>query len=156
MVFHKLSSLGWANSLIIHSWFFLNDEWILKFVKCYFYNYLDYHMVFSLLLFFSMVNYINWFWIVKPTWSWAIILIYQSIWFAQSLSHVQLVGESSPPDSSVHGNYRQEYWSVLPFLLQGILMTQGSNPCLLCLLHWQVVSSHWNTWEVFFFNLIGG
>ena len=30
----------------------------------------------------------------------------------------------------------QEYWSWLP-LLQGILLTQGSNPCLL---HWQVDS----------------
>ena len=26
------------------------------------------------------------------------------------------------------------------FLLQGIILTQGSNPCLLCLLHWQVDS----------------
>ena len=26
------------------------------------------------------------------------------------------------------------------FLLQGIFLTQGSNPCLLCLLHWQVGS----------------
>ena len=26
------------------------------------------------------------------------------------------------------------------FLLQGILLTQGSNPCLLCLLHWQAGS----------------
>ena len=25
-------------------------------------------------------------------------------------------------------------------LLQGIFLTQGSNPCLLCLLHWQAVS----------------
>ena len=29
---------------------------------------------------------------------------------------------------------RQEYWSGLHFPLQGILLTQGSNPCLL---HWQ-------------------
>ena len=34
---------------------------------------------------------------------------------------------------------RQEYWSGLHFLLQGIFPTQGQNPCLLCLLHWQVV-----------------
>ena len=27
------------------------------------------------------------------------------------------------------------------FLLQGIFLTQGLNPCLLCLLHWQVYSS---------------
>ena len=36
---------------------------------------------------------------------------------------------------------RQEYWSGLPFLLlQGIFLTQGSNQCLFCLLHWQVNS----------------
>ena len=29
------------------------------------------------------------------------------------------------------------------FLLQGIFLTQESNPCLLCLLHWQVGSSSW-------------
>ena len=28
---------------------------------------------------------------------------------------------------------RQEYWSGCCFLLQGIFLTQGSNPCLLCL-----------------------
>ena len=28
------------------------------------------------------------------------------------------------------------------FLLQGIFPTQGSNPCLLCFLHWQVDSLH--------------
>ena len=30
--------------------------------------------------------------------------------------------------------------SGLHFLLQGIFLTQGSNPCLLCPLHWQVDS----------------
>ena len=29
------------------------------------------------------------------------------------------------------GFSRQEYWSVWPFLLQGIFLTQGSNPGLL-------------------------
>ena len=29
------------------------------------------------------------------------------------------------------GFSRQEYWSGLPFLLQGIFLTQGSNPGLL-------------------------
>ena len=33
---------------------------------------------------------------------------------------------------------RQEYWSRLPFLAPGIFLTQGSNPCLLGLPHWQV------------------
>ena len=31
------------------------------------------------------------------------------------------------------------------FLLQGIFLTQGSNPCLLHLLHWYLY--HWATWE---------
>ena len=35
---------------------------------------------------------------------------------------------------------RQEYWSGLLFLLWGIFLTQGSNPCLLSLPHWQVDS----------------
>ena len=43
------------------------------------------------------------------------------------------------------GFSRQEYWSGLPFLLQGIFPTQGWNPSLL---HWQVDSlllSHWGS-----------
>ena len=35
---------------------------------------------------------------------------------------------------------RQEYHSGLPFLVQGIFRTQGLNPRLLCLLHWQMDS----------------
>ena len=40
---------------------------------------------------------------------------------------------------------RQEYWiALLPLededILQGVFLTQGSNPSLLCLLHWQVGS----------------
>ena len=45
------------------------------------------------------------------------------------------------------GFSRQEYWSwfvlvifqagILRALLQGIFLTQGLEPCLLCLLHWQ-------------------
>ena len=35
---------------------------------------------------------------------------------------------------------RQEFGPGWHFLLQGIFLTQGSNPCLLCLLHWQVDS----------------
>ena len=38
------------------------------------------------------------------------------------------------------GFSRQEHWSGLPCLVQGIFMTQGSNLHLLCLLHWQVGS----------------
>ena len=35
------------------------------------------------------------------------------------------------------GFSRQEYWSGLPCPSPGDLPTQGSNLCLLCLLHWQ-------------------
>ena len=38
------------------------------------------------------------------------------------------------------GFSRQEYWSRWPFLLLGIFPTQGSNPCLLSLLHWKAAS----------------
>ena len=38
------------------------------------------------------------------------------------------------------GFSRQEYWSGCHALLQGIFPTQGSNPCLLYLLHWQAGS----------------
>ena len=35
---------------------------------------------------------------------------------------------------------RQEYCAGCHGPLQGIFLTQGSNPCLLCLLHWQACS----------------
>ena len=38
------------------------------------------------------------------------------------------------------GFSRQEYWSGLPCPPLGDLPTQGSNPHLLCLLHWQAGS----------------
>ena len=40
------------------------------------------------------------------------------------------------------GFSRQRHWSGLSRLLQGICPTQGSNPCLLHLLHWLGGSSH--------------
>ena len=47
----------------------------------------------------------------------------------------------SSPGSSVHGILQARIleWVVMP--LQGIFPTQGSNPHLLHLLHWQVGSS---------------
>ena len=38
------------------------------------------------------------------------------------------------------GFYRQEYWNGLSFPPPGIFLTQGSNPYLLDLLHWQADS----------------
>ena len=45
----------------------------------------------------------------------------------------------SLPGSSVHGILQAGILGCHA-LLQGIFPTQGSNPCLLCLLHWQVGS----------------
>ena len=42
----------------------------------------------------------------------------------------------NPMDCSPPGSW-QEYWSGLPFPPTGVFLTQISNPCLLCLLHWQ-------------------
>ena len=42
---------------------------------------------------------------------------------------------------------RQEHWSGCLFPLQGILLTQGSNPHLLCLLHWKLILYHCVPWE---------
>ena len=68
---------------------------------------------------------------------------------AQLLSHSVLsdsatqwsVACQSPPSI---GLSRQEYWSGLPALLQGIFLTQGSN---LSLLYWQVNSLPLHLWE---------
>ena len=56
---------------------------------------------------------------------------------------------SSPPPPQAPlsmGLSRQEYWSGLPFLLPGVFPTQGLNPCLLCLLHWQADWAHVTPW----------
>ena len=62
---------------------------------------------------------------------------------AQSLSRVRFFatpGTAARQAPLSMGFPRQEDWSGLPFLFQGIFPTQGSNLCLLCLLHWQMVS----------------
>ena len=41
---------------------------------------------------------------------------------------------------------RQEYWNGLPFPPPGIFKTQGSNSCLLHLLHWQGDSLPLSPW----------
>ena len=49
--------------------------------------------------------------------------------------------DCSLPGSSVHRHFQSGRPGVgCHFLLQGMLSTQGSNPCLLDLLHWQVDS----------------
>ena len=62
---------------------------------------------------------------------------------AKSLSRVRLC---ATPWTVAHqaplsmGFSRQEYWSGLPCHCPGIFPTQGLNPCLLRLLHWQAGS----------------
>ena len=49
--------------------------------------------------------------------------------------------DCSLPGSSAHGDSTSKNTRVgCHVLLQGIFSTHGSNPCLLCLLHWQVGS----------------
>ena len=48
--------------------------------------------------------------------------------------------DHSPPDSSVRGMSQARILECGHFLLQGIILTQGSNSCRLHLLHWQVGS----------------
>ena len=51
--------------------------------------------------------------------------------------------DCSPPVSSVHGNSPGKNTGVsCHAFLQGIFPTQGLNPHLLCLLHWQWVLYH--------------
>ena len=67
------------------------------------------------------------------------------------LSHVRLLDprDCSPPSSAVHGIFQARIlqWLAI-FLLQGIFQTQGSNPCHLRLLYWQMdFFYHCTTWE---------
>ena len=106
----------------------------------------------------------TWLWFLLPVLSWIsplfvlpafpTLAILSSLLFSCKLriantlhmymlsyfSHVQLfatptVSHQAPLSM---GFSRQEYWSGCHALLQGIFSTQGLNPHLLCLLHWQV------------------
>ena len=75
-------------------------------------------------------------WQPAATW-WqreCVLGCFSHIWLFATL---WTVAHQAPPSM---GLSRQEYWSRLHALLQGMFPTQGSNPCLLCRLHWQVGS----------------
>ena len=56
--------------------------------------------------------------------------------------------DCSPPGSSVHGISQARITGVgCHALLQGLFLTQGSNPLLLCLLHSRQILYRWATWE---------
>ena len=61
-------------------------------------------------------------------------------WLDSITNSMDRTTDCSPPGSSVHGILQAR---ILEYhtLLQGLFPTQGSNPCLLCLLHWQEGSS---------------
>ena len=74
------------------------------------------------------------------------------IWYAHLVTQLCPIlcdlMDCSPLGFSVHGFFKQEYWSWLHFLLQGTFPTEGSNPSLLCLLHcrWSLYPlSHWGS-----------
>ena len=64
------------------------------------------------------------------------------------LSRLQLFGRDwSPPVSSVHGIFQTRNTGVgCHFLLQGIFLTKGQNPGLLCLLHCSQILYQLSRW----------
>ena len=71
-----------------------------------------------------------------------VTVLYSFYWFCLQMSAC-LVAQLCPTlcDPTAHEAplsmefSQQEHWSGLPFVLQGIFLTQGQNPCLLPLLH---------------------
>ena len=62
--------------------------------------------------------------------------------------------DCSPSGSSVHGDSPGKNTQVVcHFLLKGIVPTQGSNLCFLCLLHWEAGSLPFPTWEAYIYTL---
>ena len=73
--------------------------------------------------------------LLPPCYKWLVpcifALLYPTFWSPM---------DCSPPGSSVHEIFKQEYRKGLPFPPPGIFPTQRSNPHLLCLMHWQMDS----------------
>ena len=59
---------------------------------------------------------------------------------AKSCPTICCTMDYSPPGSSIHGIFQQEYWSRLPFPSPGDFPNPGIKPASLCLLHWQEAS----------------
>ena len=74
----------------------------------------------------------SWVSVCLPVWS---VYLYLA---ARSCATLCNRLDCSPPGYSGHGIFQARIlnFSGKNFLLQGIFLTQGSNPCLLCLLHW--------------------
>ena len=63
--------------------------------------------------------------------------------------------DSSLPGFSVPANSPGKNTEVgCHFLLQGIFLSQGSNPCLLHLLHWQADSLQWHHLSISYISML--
>ena len=72
-------------------------------------------------------------WGAGPVWSWITLCSFA----CPRRVHTLCLARQPPLPMEFS---RQEYWAGLPFLLQGIFGTQGSNHHPLHLLHWQAGS----------------
>ena len=64
------------------------------------------------------------------------------------LSHIWLGPHGLQPSRLLPWNFPGKNTGAgCHFLLQGIFLTQGSNPHRLCLLHWQQILYHFATWK---------
>ena len=98
----------------------------------------------------DMTEWLNWF--QSGMCSYTYILYTRHVKYISHcvLCHVQLfviprtVAHQAPLSM---GFSRQEYWSGLHLLLQGIFLTQGSDPYLLHLLRCRQILYPWATWE---------
>ena len=73
----------------------------------------------------------------QPLWKMVCVCMHAKLLSCVRLFATPLTVACKAPLSM--GFSRQEYWAANA-LLQGILLTQGLNLCLLCLLHWQADS----------------
>ena len=87
---------------------------------------------------FFLENYI-----FQHTWKLYIssVVCIPAVCMLRHFSHVQPCLSMDYSQASLSmGFSRQEHWSKLHALFQGLFLTQGSNPHFLHLLHWQVSS----------------
>ena len=96
---------------------------------------------FKIGLFVSLLSYQSSLYILDVH-AYVLLSGFSGVWLSATL---WTVGHQAPLPM---GFSRQEYWTELSFLLQGVFLTQGSNQRLLCLLHCRRILYHWAAGEV--------
>ena len=97
-----------------------------------------------------LTDWLNWFQLGMCSYTYIVYTRHVKYISHCVLCHVQLfviprtVAHQAPLSM---GFSRQEYWSGLHLLLQGIFLTQGSDPYLLHLLRCRQILYPWATWE---------